>query len=151
MKRVHRRSTESHCTPGCSDSRGYPMREGCIGGRLRYRRGYFVERCHHERDSGYTRAQQHGYSGGFCYVHALYNIGQGQRVWGHCQPQRVAPSVSEEDETDDSPSPKLGGRAAHKLRWLGETPVVRQGRTRGEQRKFNLDSVALFVEKSACY
>ena len=27
-------------------------------------RGYFVERCRHERDSGYTRAQQCGYSGG---------------------------------------------------------------------------------------
>ena len=30
--------------------------------------------------------------------------------------------VSEEDEVDDGPSPKLGGRAAHELRWLGETP-----------------------------
>ena len=43
-----------------------------------------------------------------------------------------SPSVSEEDEADDSPSPKLGRRAAHKLRWLGETPVVQQGRTREE-------------------
>ena len=43
-----------------------------------------------------------------------------------------SPSVFEEDEADDSPSSKLGGRAAHELRWLGETPVVRQGRTRGE-------------------
>ena len=42
--------------------------------------------------------------------------------------------VFEEDEVDDSPSPKLGGRAAHELRWLGETPGVRQGRTRGELR-----------------
>ena len=41
------------------------------------------------------------------------------------------PSISEENEADaDSPSSKLGGRAAHELRWLGETPVVRQGRTR---------------------
>ena len=55
-------------------------------------------------------------------------------------------SVSEEDEKGDSPSPKLGGRAAHELRWLGETPVVRQGRTRGEQRQFDLDSAALFAE-----
>ena len=58
-----------------------------------------------------------------------------------------SPSVSEEDEVDDSPSPKLGGRAARELRWLGETPVVRQGRTRGEQRQFDLDSAASF----ACY
>ena len=36
-----------------------------------------------------------------------------------------SPSVSEEDEVDDSPSVKLGGRAVHELRWLGETPVVR--------------------------
>ena len=43
-------------------------------------------------------------------------------------------SVSEEDDVDDSPSPKLGGRVAHELRWLGKTPVVRQRRTRGEQR-----------------
>ena len=49
---------------------------------------------------------------------------------------------------DDSPSPKLGGRAAHELRWLGETPVVRQGRTHGEQRQFDLDSAALFVEEA---
>ena len=59
-----------------------------------------------------------------------------------------SPSVSEGDEVDNSPSPKLGGRAAHELRWLGETPVVRQGRTRGEQRQFDLDSVALFVEEA---
>ena len=45
-----------------------------------------------------------------------------------------SPFVSEEDEVDDGPSPKLGGRAAHELRWFGETPVVRQGRTRGDQR-----------------
>ena len=49
---------------------------------------------------------------------------------------------------DDSPSPKLGGRAAHELRWLGETPVVRQGRTRRERRRFDLDSAALFVEEA---
>ena len=58
-----------------------------------------------------------------------------------------SPSVSEEDEVDDSPFPKLGGRAAHELRWLGETPVVRQGRTHGEQRQFDLESAALFVEE----
>ena len=45
-----------------------------------------------------------------------------------------SPSVSEADEVDNSPSPKLGGRAAHELRWLGETPVFRQGWTRGEQK-----------------
>ena len=44
------------------------------------------------------------------------------------------PSVSEEDEVDDSPSPELGGRVVPELRWLGETSVVQQGRTRGEQR-----------------
>ena len=56
-----------------------------------------------------------------------------------------------EDEVDDSSSPKLGGRAAHELRWLGEIPVVRQGRTRGERRQLDLDSAASFVEESACY
>ena len=56
--------------------------------------------------------------------------------------------VSEKDETDYTPSPKLGGRAARKLRWLGETPVVRNGRTRGEQRQLDLDSAALFVEET---
>ena len=60
------------------------------------------------------------------------------------------PPVSEEDEADDSPSSKLGGRAAHELRWLVETPVVRQGRTREEQRQLDLDSAALFVEESGC-
>ena len=59
-----------------------------------------------------------------------------------------SPSVSEEDEMNDSPSPKLGGRAAHELRWLGKTSVVRQGRTRGEQRQFDLDSAALIVEEA---
>ena len=59
-----------------------------------------------------------------------------------------SPSVSEEDEVDDSPSLTLGGRAVHELRWLGKTPVVRQGRTRGEQRQFDLDSAALFVEEA---
>ena len=49
---------------------------------------------------------------------------------------------------DDTPAPKLGGRAAHELRWLGETPVVQQGRTRGEQRQFDLDSAALFAEEA---
>ena len=63
----------------------------------------------------------------------------------------LSPSVSEQDEADDSPSPKLGGRAAHELRWLGETPITRQGRTRGERRQLGLDSAALFVEESACY
>ena len=57
-------------------------------------------------------------------------------------------SVSEEDEVADSPSPKLGGRVAHEMRWLEETPVVRQGRTRGEQRQFDLDLAALFVEEA---
>ena len=59
-----------------------------------------------------------------------------------------SPSISEEDEVDDNPSPKLGGRAAHELRWLGETPVVRQGRNRGEQRQFDWDSAALFGEEA---
>ena len=49
---------------------------------------------------------------------------------------------------EDSPSPKLGGRAAHELRWLEETPVVQLGRTCGEQRQFDLDSAALFVEEA---
>ena len=60
-------------------------------------------------------------------------------------------SVSEEDEVDDSPSPKLGGRAAHELRGLGQTPGVQKERTRRERRQLDLDSAALFVEESACY
>ena len=63
----------------------------------------------------------------------------------------LSPSVSEKDEVDDSPSSKLGGRAAHELSWLGETPVVRQGQTRGERRQVGLESAALFIEESACY
>ena len=59
-----------------------------------------------------------------------------------------SPFVSEEDEADDSPSPELGGRAAHDLRWLGEILVVRQGRSRGEQRQLGLNLVALFVEEA---
>ena len=62
-----------------------------------------------------------------------------------------SPSVSEEDKADDSPSPELGGRVARGLRGLGETPIIRQGRTRREQRQFELDSAALLVEESACY
>ena len=49
---------------------------------------------------------------------------------------------------DDSPLPKLGGRTTHELRWFGETSVVWQGLTRGKQRQFDLDSVALFVEEA---
>ena len=62
----------------------------------------------------------------------------------------LSPSVSEENAVYDSPSPKLRGRAAHELRWLGQVPVVRQERTRGERRQLDLDSAALFVEESAC-
>ena len=40
----------------------------------------------------------------------------------------LSPSVSEKDEVDDSPSSKLGGRAAHELSWLGETPSSGRGR-----------------------
>ena len=43
-----------------------------------------------------------------------------------------SPSVFKEDETDGSPLPKLVGKAAHELRWLGETPVVQQGQPRGK-------------------
>ena len=68
--------------------RGRAAREGCTGGRSRYRRGYYTERCRHERDSGYTRAQQRGYYGRFCYVYVPCNIGRGQRFSGHCQPRR---------------------------------------------------------------
>ena len=59
-----------------------------------------------------------------------------------------SPSVFEEDEADDIPSPELGGRAARELRWLGENPAVRQGRTRGEQRQLDMDSAALVVEEA---
>ena len=64
---------------------------------------------------------------------------------------KSSPSVSEEDEMDDSPSPKLGGRAARELSRLGKTTVVRQGQTRGEQRQLYLDSAALFIEENACH
>ena len=56
------------------------------------------------------------------------------------------PSVSEEDEADDYPSPKLNGRTARELRWLGETSAARQGRTRREKRRIDLDSAVLFAE-----
>lgn len=56
--------------------------------------------------------------------------------------------ASEEDKADDSPSTGLGGRAARELRWLGETPIVLQVRTRGEQERLDLDSAALIVEKA---
>ena len=39
----------------------------------------------------------------------------------------LAPSVPEEDEADDDPSPKLGGRAAHELRCLGKPPSSSRG------------------------
>ena len=39
-----------------------------------------------------------------------------------------SPSVFEEDDAHYSPSSELGERTVRKLRWLGETPVVRQGR-----------------------
>ena len=58
------------------------------------------------------------------------------------------PYFYDEDEANNSSSPELEGRAAHELRRLGEIPVVRQGRTRGEQMQLNLDWVALFVEKA---
>ena len=48
----------------------------------------------------------------------------------------------------DNTSPGLGGRAARELRWFEEITVVRQGRTRGEQRQLDLDSAALFVEEA---
>ena len=38
-----------------------------------------------------------------------------------------SPSVSEEDEVDDSPSPELGGRATREMRWLAETSVFGRG------------------------
>ena len=57
-----------------------------------------------------------------------------------------SPSVSEEDEADDYPSPKFGGSTARELRRFGETSVVRQGRARGEKRRNDLDLAALFAE-----
>ena len=89
------------------------MREGCTGGRSKYRRGYFIERSRHERDSGYTRAQQRGYSGGFAMstppaTSAGVNASGGIASSGASV--ELSPSVSEEYEVDDSPSPKLGGR-----------------------------------------
>ena len=57
-------------------------------------------------------------------------------------------SVSEKDEADESPSPELGWRTALELRWLGETPFVRQGRTRGEKRQLDVDSTMLLAEEA---
>ena len=114
--------------PGCSNSCGCPRRESCNGGRWRYRRGHFVERYRHERDSGYTRAQQRGYSGGGCYVYAPCNIDRVNASGGTASLDasvESSPSVSEEDEGDDSSSPEMGGRTARELRWLGKTPTVR--------------------------
>ena len=127
------------------------MREGCTGGRSRYRRGYFVERCRHERDFGHTRAQQRAYSKGFAMSTPPVTSAEANASGGTASPGALvesSPSVCDEDEVDDSRSLKLGGRAAHELSWLGETPVVRQGRIRGEQRQFDLDSAALFVEEA---
>ena len=56
-------------------------------------------------------------------------------------------SISEEDDADDSPSPKLGGKAFRELRLFGETLVIQPRWTRGEQMQLGLDSAALFVEK----
>ena len=52
-----------------------------------------------------------------------------------------APTVSEGDEANDSPSPELGERAAP------QTPVIRDGQTGGEQRKLDLNSAALMGEE----
>ena len=92
-----------------------------------------------------------GTSGGFAMSYAPCNIGRGRSVWGHCQPGasiESSPSVSEEDEADDSPSPELGGSPARELKWLGETPVVRQGQTSGDQRQLDLESAALSVDEA---
>ena len=127
------------------------MREGRIGGRERYRRGYFVKRCRHGGGSGFFRAEQRGYSGRGRYFYALCDIDWVNTSGGTVSPGASvgqSPSVSEEDETDDSPSPELGGRAARKLRWLGENPVVRQEWTRGEQRQIDMDSAAFIAEES---
>ena len=51
---------------------------------------------------------------------------------------KLPTSISEEDEADNSPSPELGGRVSRELRWFGEIPVVRQGRTREEQKQLDL-------------
>ena len=46
--------------------------------------------------------------------------------WGAASPgasiESSPSSVSEKDETDDSPLPELGGRATRELRWLGGNP-----------------------------
>ena len=105
----------------------------------------------YERDSRYTRAQQRGYSREFAMSTPLATSAEvntsGDTISLGASLE-LSPSVSEEDEVVASPSPKLGGRAAHELRWLGETPVVRQGQSRGEQRQFDLDSAALFVKEA---
>ena len=127
------------------------MRERCTGGQSRYHRGYFVERCRHGRDSGYTRAQQRRYSRGFAmstFPATPTEVNASGDTASPGASVESLPSVSEKDEADDIPSPKLGGRAAHELRWLGETPVVRQRRIHGERRQLGVDSAALFVEEA---
>ena len=59
-----------------------------------------------------------------------------------------APSVSEGDEANGSPSPELGRRAANELRWLREPLVVREGKAHGQQRRPDLNSTALMVEEA---
>ena len=126
------------------------MRESCTGGRSRY----FVEWCHHKRDSGYTRAQQRGYSWRFVIPTPLPTSAGANASGGTATPgASVESSTSDSDEVEAeySPSPKLERRAAHELRWLEETPSPGRGRTHGERRQLDLDLAALFVEEGACY
>ena len=102
------------------------MREGCTGKR---------SRCRHERTSGYTPV--HSSAGTrFFSMSTPPATSAGVNAFGGTASRGAllesSPSVSEEDKADDSPSPKLGGMAAYEVRRLGETPVARQGRTRGE-------------------
>lgn len=56
--------------------------------------------------------------------------------------------ISEEDEMDESPSPVLGGKASHDLKWLKRASIILQGWTRGQRKWLGLDSAALLLNKN---
>ena len=97
------------------------MRESCTCGWSRYHRGYFVERCLHEKKLVTPVHNSVGTPGGVAMSTPLatsagVNVSAGTASFGASV--ESSPSASEEDETDDNPSSELRGRAARELRWL---------------------------------
>ena len=98
------------------------------GGRATYRRVCLIRTCHHGGGSGFTRAEQHGYSGEGAMLTLSATSAGVNKSEGTASPGasvESSPSAFERDEADDSPSPEPGRRAAYEL----ASPVVRQGRT----------------------